>query len=220
MEIVENGIVYRTVNNEIMVVGYDKTQPLPAVLNIPETVQGLRVSCVNSYAFFETPITELILPGTISVIEERAFANCYNLKRVKIRHNEAYKFHPMFFKIKTFVCCENLTEVIGGVKEIIVGRRVFDDCISLKKLDALIREADICAFEGSSLETIHLCNNGFLNPDSLWWADTLKNIIFDGDGHIHESNLFRIKNNQIKIICPSSSNLAELTYEGYDIEII
>jgi len=53
-------------------------------VTIPQQVDGLTVTAVNSYAFSFTSISKLDLPPTITSIGDNAIAYCYNLKNIVI----------------------------------------------------------------------------------------------------------------------------------------
>ena len=82
--------------------------------------------CIGEYAFSESSLTEIELPGGLKEIGRRAFGECNNLKRVDIPDSVENLCDS------AFAYCENLVEV-KVPSHTVLGKDVFLDCPKLKR---------------------------------------------------------------------------------------
>ena len=77
-----NGVLYnKLTDTTCAVVGYTSDA---ASLQVEETVNGMTVTEIGKEAFMDNKnLTSIVLPGTITIIRERAFKNCENLREMK-----------------------------------------------------------------------------------------------------------------------------------------
>jgi len=69
---------------------YDKTYVTAESVIIPDRIDGLPVTEISPYAFSESQITSIKLPGSLEKIEEAAFMLCENLKNIEIPESVKY----------------------------------------------------------------------------------------------------------------------------------
>ena len=69
---------------------YDKTYATAESVIIPDRIDGLSVTEISPYAFSESQITSIKLPGSLEKIEEAAFMLCENLKNIEIPESVKY----------------------------------------------------------------------------------------------------------------------------------
>ena len=83
-EITKDGVIYKSYHDRYLTVtGY--TADIPAVVNIPDNVDGVPVTRVERLAFAEcTTITAMTLPDSITYIPNGAFYRCANLSTVAL----------------------------------------------------------------------------------------------------------------------------------------
>ena len=69
---------------------YDKTYATAESVIIPDRIDGLPVTEISPYAFSESQITSIKLPGSLEKIEEAAFMLCENLKNIELPESVKY----------------------------------------------------------------------------------------------------------------------------------
>ena len=75
-------LLYEIVDvNSVAIVGY--TGENTSVV-IPETIEGFTVTSIGNSAFMGENIQSIVIPNTVTKIEEAAFAYCENLKYVDL----------------------------------------------------------------------------------------------------------------------------------------
>lgn len=111
-------------------------------VSIPPKIDGVEVTTIGKKAFNRSDIKSIIIPNSVTTIEEFAFFRCVSLERVEIsssvRKIEKYAFGE----------CSSMDELIfhEGVEEI--EKHAFSGCISLAyiKIPASVREIHEYAF--------------------------------------------------------------------------
>ena len=122
-------------------------------------------------AFYNSRIQSIVIPDSVTIIDEKAFADCQNLKSVKLPKSIKTIEHATFF------LCESLEEVVipEGIETI--GSQAFMDCSSLKQLNlpSSLKNIDYEAFSYcTSLENVTI-PEGVLNIK----ANAFKNCILN-----------------------------------------
>ena len=69
---------------------YDKTYVTAESVIIPDKIDGMPVTEILPYVFFESQITSIKLPGSLEKIEEAAFMLCENLKNIELPESVKY----------------------------------------------------------------------------------------------------------------------------------
>lgn len=116
---------YEFKNGEVTITGYTGTD---LEIVIPEIIEERPVTVIGEKAFQEYDMTSVIIPNTITLIEERAFDDCKQLDKIDIPDSVTE------ISYWAFCGCENLKEVnLGsGIKSIEQG--AFVSCDSLKSI--------------------------------------------------------------------------------------
>ncbi len=198
----EQGIKYNITNGEAIITGYQGSN---TVLELPEEIEGYPVTTIATRAFdCNEDITKVILPDTVSVIEEGAFGYCTNLREVILSSSlttigeSAFEYCRALTYVNipesvtsigdyAFCCCLNLSEIsfYGNLREI--GSYAFDLCESLT---TVYYSESAENFGNISMGT---GNEYLLNTDILY--DTTKFVAGDlnGDGQVSgiDSNIIK-----------------------------
>ena len=105
-------------------------------IEVPETVEGVPVTEIGGHVFswysvFDSmgydPVTEVVLPDTVTVIGAGAFAYCWDLQKINM---------PSGLKKvgnEAFMCCGSLEELQLPDSVEKIGKCSFADCSSLKR---------------------------------------------------------------------------------------
>ena len=100
-----------------------------AVLEIPKTINGYRVTSIYDYAFYNChEITEVIIPSSVIDIGENAFNGCKNLKSVILEDGVEIIHNFAFYN------CPLLTEILIPNSIKILGARTFPFSATLYNL--------------------------------------------------------------------------------------
>lgn len=131
---------------------------------------------------------DLVIPDSVTKIENQAFCGCDNLTSVVIPDSVTEIDNYAFY------CCNRLTEVTIGKSVKTIGIGAFYDCSSLKTINynatecmsAGFDEEEGCnfsVFDGcTSLTTINIGSNVTGIPESIFWdCDKLTAVHYNGD---------------------------------------
>ncbi|HHU55275.1 MAG TPA: leucine-rich repeat domain-containing protein, partial [Acholeplasmataceae bacterium] len=119
-----NNFKYEIVGNEIIIRKYvgDLLEE-----SIPEYIDGIAVTSIDEYVFYESKIEHIDLPKTMTKIGMHCFAKS-NLKIINI---------PSEVKILekySFENCENLSEVVLGKSIEVIEEKCFSKCVNLASI--------------------------------------------------------------------------------------
>lgn len=148
------------------------------VCNIAREINNKNVNKINSYAFFGNQfLDEIIIPSSITTIEEGAFSTCYNLKRVIFEEGCNIELLPR----KMFYACGLLEEITIPSSVTIIGEGCFYLCISLETINfseqGNLKEISMMAFSNcTSLREVYL-PNGLETLDDNAFYNTYLNLI-------------------------------------------
>ena len=106
----------------------DEKSQVSGDITIPEEANGYKVIRIEHSAFERTAITNVFIPNSVKTIGRSAFAECVDLKSVRLPE-QLTKIEP-----STFGNCANLTsiDIPEGVTSI--GENAFAGCIQLKEI--------------------------------------------------------------------------------------
>ncbi len=135
-----NGLIYKILTLDevedgqkqytVAVVGY--TNDLPTNLSIPSEVQiddkSFTVTEIAEYAFFNTTITSVTIPATITTIGDDAFDGCSSLETVTFEADSSLEIIDAF----AFYNCVSLTSIEIPSSVIEIGWNAFGNCSELE----------------------------------------------------------------------------------------
>ena len=116
---------------------------------IPKTIEGVPVTSVL-FSFMNSDIESIILPDSITFLEENSFSNCEKLHTVVLSKNLQQ------IRTNSFKNCKNLQNISLPSKLTEIGPYAFSGCESLKeiKIPKTVTKIGMCAFFGTPLTSI------------------------------------------------------------------
>lgn len=147
----KNGFVYTIIDNEATVTGF---QGEPIYIDIPEIVEGCRVTEIRDNAFYECgSLKQITLPGTIEKIGHHGFYGCYSLESIVIP-DSVTEIGMGSFSGCTALSYAALPEGIVSLPE-----SCFRSCTSLKNIiipDTVEKIGDFCFSSCTSMTSVSL----------------------------------------------------------------
>lgn len=116
---------YEFEDNKVTITGYTGSD---LEIVVPDTIEERPVTVIGEKAFQEYDMTSIIIPNTITLIEEHAFEDCKQLKKIDIPDSVTE------ISSHAFCGCENLEEVNLGSELKTIGQNAFVSCNSLKSI--------------------------------------------------------------------------------------
>lgn len=101
-------------------------------INIPDTVTS-----IGSYAFFESGIEKITIPGSVEIIEYNVFRDCFSLTEAAIG-NGVKEIEP-----SAFYGCTDLTEFVVPESVTRIGNMAFAHCNDLEHITFYSRDCEI-----------------------------------------------------------------------------
>lgn len=168
----EAGYVYTIIDNEATITGFEGE---PTYIEIPETVEGCRVTEIRDNSFYECgSLKHIALPDTLEKIGHHAFYACYSLESITIPDSVTE------LGMGSFCGCENLTSVTLSNKLKRLPDSCFRSCTNLTSFDIpenITEIGDFC-FSGctaltdlslnETIETIGDCSFYMCGLESLY----------------------------------------------------
>ena len=216
-------------DQEAIVCGVDGNN-YPAVVHIEHEVQGKPVVQIRKGAFQFTDITSVEIPSTINTISANAFAACHYLEEVSEYVVDTSKYvittglgriHPWIFIDEfAFSDCEGLITVQFKKSFRYVYTSAFENCSSLKNLYVQLGQIKKDAFKNcTSLNEIYLADNGHLSNDSIEESAIRRIIVQNKLSYTTLMGKYMQKT-PIRICCKVTSPVADLAYEGFELELV
>lgn len=150
---------------------------------------------ISNSAFRETPITEIIIPASVKIVQGSAFYGCKNLTKVVFESNAMEEVHGCFQKCVSlksvkfpgrvgvmsydmFEGCVNLTEVILPENLSEIYQSMFEGCKSLKNVDipSGVTKVGASAFSDSGITSLDLSNVKEFGGDCFSGCKALKTV--------------------------------------------
>ena len=212
------GIRYEEVLGKVRVLGFDKGFTAND-LKIAGIVDGKPVTEIADNAFSLTNISSIYLPATIEIVGRHAFENCKNLTSVSVGDIEQEVADVLTIRKDAFNGCSNLSSVNAWSDIVSVECYAFANCKSLSFVTMGIINLGEYAFHNCpqlyslDFEEGAVLQENCLNDCGVEKIRTISNIT------VHPNTLKQIKDKNVKIYCVSESNLVNLAYEGYYVEI-
>ena len=220
--VIHDGIIYEpTYMNKLKAVGFVTGYKTNNVI-IPELINSKKVIEIAPSAFIgQSCIEQVLLPETLEIIGADAFANCSNLKTVELTPVIDFEEKlTLVISNNAFCNCWKFTQFLGYGRIVTLKTKCFAYCYELNDLDIKVQQVDDLAFFNcNSLRQITFSPSARLSKRCLIGSD-MKELQFRGDGIIPQDVLVMLKQNNTKIRCAETSNLAMLAYLGYYTEII
>ena len=132
---------------------------------------------ISNSAFRETPITEIVIPASVKIVQGSAFYGCKNLTKVVFENDVMDEVHGCFQKCinlknvkfprrvglmsyDMFEGCVNLTEVMLPENLSEIYSSMFSGCKNLKNVDipASVTKVGNSAFSDSGITSLDLSN--------------------------------------------------------------
>ena len=213
-----DGIFYELdiANKTATIRNITKTNSNPEI-KIPSNVKGYKVVKIASEAFMHSKhLREISLPITIEVIGKRAFKECQALTQVKLESRQINIGEHAFFG------CKNLMVVSSANWNTTIfptGYGVFQQCINVQFIDidfgGSVRTStfDCC----NAITALRFAHNTTLKTDAIKNCPKLTTIYINGQFDASRPMLRKMR--KYKIICDELSNVIELVYDGYWVEI-
>ena len=195
-------------NSEATIHEYDDRSP---EVNIPNTLLGARVVCIDDYAFFgDTSMTSLNLSGAsyLKTIGVNAFYGCSSIKEVTIPSSVemSYGSFNNCGGLETLVIEDGITAIpaqcfynCGSLKKISlpssvteIGELAFGNCRSLTRLliPNTVQSISTNAFSGCDDLVIYCTKESYaLNYAQ---ANNIRYVIIDSDYYLGDANCDRI----------------------------
>lgn len=194
---------------------------------LPQEINSLPIIEIANTAFSDgEDIETLEIPDTVQCIGMYAFSGCRNLKTVVERKtNFKLTQKELLLRDGAFIGCSRLKSVMLNKCIVLAGKSVFQRCHHLEQIGERnqiygVRVPDFCFQACVSLEYLTFMSNSVeLGNNVFNWCTALKTLTFwsqivDCDYNDTWDSL-RGK----KIICTPTCNLANLAYDGVDIQI-
>ncbi|MBS6955582.1 MAG: leucine-rich repeat protein [Enterocloster asparagiformis] len=129
---------------------------------------------IGKYAFYNTSLSEVIIPGSVGVVDEGAFCNGYELQKVVIEEGVGG------LRDMSFMNCENIEKITipGSVKSI--GSGAFSSCTNLQKVvigEGTEKLEDDCFRSCRSLSEITIpASVKIIGESAFYYCDSLKSV--------------------------------------------
>lgn len=187
-----------------------------SVVKIPEFVNMYRVTVIGQWAFEKSSIEELYYPDSLCCIEDGAFIDCHNLKKVA-SYPTVCEPKSLDVMHVAFNRCENLTTFESYVP-VNIWYQAFQGCSSLSQIDAKILGFGDKAFFDSKITSLHFADNVLWGKGSYSGMPLLTDLYFDGkisdDTCISYIKYIRRKRLHVNA---NKFNYMELAYDGTEI---
>lgn len=212
----ENGIMYRfkldAFDKTVAEAAYATDKNIEAI-TIPNSIKNIPVVSVAAGAFAQMKSLKTVCfePSASITIEKEAFALCPNLEKV-----ESYSDILILHK-KVFFNNPSLTKFFCYGKINLKGENIFFQCQNLEKINGRIQELGTHSLSGATgLKKLIFANDAKFYKESFAGC-SVSELWFMGNAEfIAPATALIMKEH--KILCRHSSNLADLAYEGFNIE--
>lgn len=195
----ENNITYRIIDEEAIVTSCNVAGD---VVNVPEVVNGYKVTGIGKRAFAGSKYTGINLPETVATISNDAFYSCDNLTSVKMPSKltslgarafcECVKLKEINLgsslkeiQKSAFYHCINLKNVTLSPKLTTIGNGAFRDCFKLDsiKLGENVRYIEDTAFSRNyKLTKITIPSKvKTIGENAFYRCKRLKKVVFKND---------------------------------------
>lgn len=148
------GYEYTVIDNKATITGFKGE---PTYIEIPETIDGCRVTEIRDNAFYECgSLRHIALPDSIEKIGHHAFYACYSLESIIVPDSVTD------IGMGCFCGCESLTSVTLPEGITRLPESCFRSCTSLKSIDIpenIVAIGDFCFSGCTSLSAVSLSDS-------------------------------------------------------------
>lgn len=145
------GFIYTIINNEATVTGFEGE---PVYIDIPETVEGCRVTEIRDNAFYECgSLKQITLPGTLEKIGHHGFYGCFSLESIVIPDSVTE------IGMGSFSGCTALSYAALPEGIVTLPESCFRSCTSLKNIiipDTVEKIGDFCFSSCTAVTSVSL----------------------------------------------------------------
>lgn len=172
MNILNNGLIFEILGNEVLIIGHTKEKIEEIV--IPSQIDGYPVTNIGYYAFCNCKsLTNITIPNSVTNIDDYAFCNCKKLTNVTIGENVRNICKCAFLN------CTSLTKLVIPNRVIFVDDNALKGCSNIGQIIIGASITDISFLEciKNNLESIEVDpkNEKYLSfNDALYYCDDHK----------------------------------------------
>lgn len=127
----DNFFRYEIINeNEVHIIAF-VGENFSSNIEIPEEIEGYKVTCIKEGAFYNNPhIKKIVIPSSVEVIENSAFAYCSSLENVVFNDGNSEILISQF----AFEMCTALKSITFSNRQTVIDDYAFENCKMLGKL--------------------------------------------------------------------------------------
>ncbi|MBR1459758.1 MAG: leucine-rich repeat domain-containing protein, partial [Oscillospiraceae bacterium] len=82
-----SSLYYAKYSDHVAITGFESDR---STFEIPETIEGLPVTCIDTGAFAGSTLTGITIPKTVTTIKDWAFSTCLDLKSITLPDSVDY----------------------------------------------------------------------------------------------------------------------------------
>ena len=196
-----------------------------SMVTIPDVVEGRTVVGIYDKVFKgNTTINRITISDTVEKIGKEAFMNCTNLSEVvfylgytaKSTHKRKNTFT---IGERAFKNCRLLEQMDTEIKYLKIGKEAFVNCENLNYVSQFSSAGPFCFKNCPCLEELFFANNFDLTGINLIWYSAQKRYYLRKTAILDNYAIDFLRRKNIQIICPESSTLADLAYEGINVTL-
>lgn len=118
----------------------DSSEPVTEPFIVESDINGCPVVAIETGAFSNSALTEIVLPDTLEFIDRLAFSTCRNLEKINFPENLKYIGNL------AFLGCDSLNEIELHCPNLKIMKEAFSDCNELINAILDVKEIDESAF--------------------------------------------------------------------------
>ncbi len=144
-EVDENGFIFSTNNGKYVLLAYAGDEEIATfplkfkgedyriyVRGVRDVILPEGITVINERAFADcATLTSIVIPDSVKSIEEDAFYNCYNLKKVTFGNGVESIGESAFY------WCSNITDLVLPDSVMLIEKNAFCNCNDLKEVSIL-----------------------------------------------------------------------------------
>ena len=222
MDVLHDGILYMC--SDTLALVHHCVDPR-SFMTIPDIIDGCTVVGIYEEAFKDYhTIKRINLPSTIQKIGKSAFENCSKLSEICFYQGYAATigFQPtetLKISENAFKNCPLLEGIITIEKTLIIGKEAFRGCENMYQLSPIKTAGPFCFKDCKELNDLFFVDNFDFNEINLFWTSSHKRYHLAEHAVLDNYAIDFIKRKNVQILCPKSSNITDLAYEGINVKV-